>query len=992
MALNLLRDDMLQAFKISRIASCVCIAVSAFILVSSHTFAAEAENKNKLTDIETIEVTGVRSSLISALSAKRNAETISDSIIAEEMGKSSDENIAQALSRVSGVSLDRDGGDNQTVTVRGMQASLNVIKLNGVSMTSNTNDQAVDLSLFSADILSRIDVVKSPAANQEEGSLGAAINLHTRAPLAASKNTSVFTAEVRYNDLSQESTPRFSYAGLYQFTENLGIAGSLFHDQQSVRKEEFATNGWRLNSEANNKAFTGAVNALTGEILPDNTAAMMPDAALARVNLDDKTKQGGTFTVQMRPDVDTDIRFDASFSHQDIDHLHSQTRLNNLDRAAAGVNAQISILPGNGNMANTVTSAFSKKPGTQNQAARWLNTTDTFIAGLEAEHAIDDYWLVQGRLGYSDSSQEFSDSYRVNWWAKDATSISDDPKTWCGVDYVNGPEGDYLPEMTYCDNWNNDDASTWQMGQALVQIREVEDSKASYYLDVNRRFDSDLITSVEFGVKYTDRSKAVTADEAKKTWKQFEDGSIKLYADVIEGVENSSITEGGFLKGVAPAGLPTTWLSPNIDASIGLAFPSGTEGLFVANPLKAWEIDEQTYGAYVQGNFELLGGNINGNLGIRYAKTKIAGRSHSGYDYPSDVFLVEEGSSIPEGAILSADGKSIVRIVSPVSDESDYAEFLPSFTMNYLLSEEVVLRTSAARVLARPSINDLNPNFHLKSTNMNTVPKADGGNTELAPFLADQFDFSAEWYFEEGAILSVALFYKDFKRFNYQSSIHKEIINPIDNNCIVDRSGLSEEQQPSAVSPCADVNYGTVVNGASADIQGLEIAYQQHYDFLPGLLQYLGSSINYTYADSQAIVDPTDETNPFNGLPFINTSKHAANATVYWENTKMSFRLAYAYRTKALLEVSNQNSSKIRDDRGTLDFMANVVVTKSLKISLSASNLTNSYDRVFNVLTDPGESGLTKEFSGDLDSVYDGRVHAIYKYGRTYRLSMRYSF
>ena len=143
--------------------------------VASNAFAEETEEKNKLDDIEIIEVTGVRSSLTSALNAKKHSDSISDSIIAEEIGKSSDENIAQALSRISGVSLDRDGGDNQTITVRGVKASLNDIKLNGVSMTSNTDSQAVDLSLFSADILSRIDVIKSPAANQEEGSLGASM-------------------------------------------------------------------------------------------------------------------------------------------------------------------------------------------------------------------------------------------------------------------------------------------------------------------------------------------------------------------------------------------------------------------------------------------------------------------------------------------------------------------------------------------------------------------------------------------------------------------------------------------------------------------------------------------------------------------------------------------------------------------------------------------------------------------------------------------------
>ncbi|WP_435274135.1 TonB-dependent receptor [Psychrobium sp. nBUS_13] len=970
---------MLQEFNRSKIASCIGVALST--MVASNVFAAEkSANKEQLTkDVETISVTGVRSSLTSALNAKKGAEFISDSIIAEEIGKSSDENIAQALSRISGVSLDRGEGDNQTITVRGVQASLNDIKLNGVSMTSNTDNQAVDLSLFSADILSRIDVVKSPAANQEEGSLGASINLRTRAPLSSNKNVNVVSMEARYNELTQESTPRFSYSGLYQFSDTVGIAGSLFHDKQSVRKEEFSTNGWDVRSdEVYGNGLDGAINALTGETLPDNTAALMADSAKLRVNLDEKLKQGGTFTLQVRPTDSTDIRFDASFSRQEIDHIHSQTRLNNLHR-----NGLVTIMPGDDSRASTVTSAFSKKPGTQAQNSQWTNTTDTLIAGLEVEHAIGENWMMRARVGYSDTSQQWSDSYKVNWWSKAANSPSNDASDWCGVNYVAGPEGDSLPEFSFCQNWNNDDPSYWQMGQARVQMREVDDSKSGVYFDFSRSIDHDVITSVEFGVKYTDRSKAVVADEAVKKWSQFEDGKTKIFADQVDGAVDSSITGGEFLAGIAPAGLATNWLSPDVNASIALAYPNGTDGLFVASPLKSWQVDETTYAAYVQANFELLGGDLTGNFGVRYAGTTVEGKSHSGYEYPADIMFMVNGESVP-----ASDFDAPVAVF----DDNDYGEWLPSVTVNYVLDDDIVLRASAARVMARPSIDDLNPNFRLKSTNMNETPEATGGNTQLAPYLADQVDLSAEWYFEEGALLSAALFYKDFKSFSYDSSVFREFKNPIDGNCIVDRSGLDETEQLTATSPCANVQYRTTINGASADIKGLEMAYQQHYDFLPGLFKHLGTSINYTYADSAAIVDPDNGANPYNGLPFINTSKHSANATLYWENDSMSFRLAYAYRTKALVGITSGNSSKIRDDRGTLDFSANFDITKRLKLSLSAMNLTESYDRTFNVLTAPEDSGLTKEFYGNLSSVNDSRVDSIFNYGRSYRLAVRYSF
>ena len=381
------------------IAICVCFAMS--LSMANSAVAADDSNKNKidLKDVETIQVTGVRSSLTGALAAKRSSDAISDSIIAEEIGKSSDENIAQALSRISGVSLDRSGGDNQTITVRGVQASLNDIKLNGISMSSNTDNQAVDLSLFSADILSRIDVVKSPSANQEEGSLGASINLQTRAPLSANKNMNVVTIEARYNDVRGDTTPRFAYTGIYQFNDNMGIAGSLFYDKKNVRKEEFNIFDATLRKFDNNPKKPAdkrtRVFNTDGDELMGVTYAVSPDFHLARMNLDDKLKTGGTLTFQYRPTDDTDIRFDASFSRQEIDHKQTHTRYHNMHLTPS----EVIVAPGHDNTAASVVSIKSGRAMGMIQSGEWLNTTDNLILGLQFEHSLDEDWMLSGRVG-----------------------------------------------------------------------------------------------------------------------------------------------------------------------------------------------------------------------------------------------------------------------------------------------------------------------------------------------------------------------------------------------------------------------------------------------------------------------------------------------------------------------------------------------------------------------------------------------------------------
>ncbi len=955
-------------FNKTLLSTCICTAIGS--MASAQDLANDEQGGQENYVLEEVTVTGIRSSLSSAVDSKRLSDSISDSIIAEEIGKSSDESIAEALSRVSGVSIDRTGSDNQTVTVRGIEASLNDVKLNGVSMTSNTNSQSVDLSLFSADILSQINVIKSPSAHQEEGSLGATILLQTRAPLEAKDNAQVLSIEGRYNDLREEESPRASFTFTQKLNEKIGIAGSVFYDDQRVRKEEFN----QFSSSLRN--FSNATDADTGEVIAGGAWAVQPNFFLNRLNLDDKTKKGGTGTFQYQPDDATDIRFDASFSRQEIDHKQTHTRMHNLHRTPNSV-----VIDRTTGGSNNVVAGSTARIGGLNQSGRWINTTDSLILGVQFEHVLDDYWTISGRVGHSSTEQEYTNGFRMNWSPSSNADVND-PSTWCGVEYKDGPEGDFLPVLNFCPSYIGNDGSTMRLTQIRSDRREVEDTKNSFYFDVDRLIDNSFITSVEFGVKYTDRSKDVRAEEVFIGATAFE-SSDPIFADSVDG---SSLTEGHFLDGIAPDGAPTNWLFPDIDQTVALAFPSGvgpgTPNEFTPNPLKAWGVDEKTQGAYVQFNYEFLDGDFRGNFGVRYAKTEVSGNGHSGIRFSGGLpFLVN--------------GETIVRF--PVSDSFDYSNWLPSANFQWTLAEDLLLRGSAARVLARPTIDSLRPGFEIRAENNEEIPRGNGGNTRLDPFLADQFDLSLEWYFADGALLSGAVFYKDFKSYTYKTSTPTEFNNPLTNTCIVNRSELAPADVLTATAPCAEVNFEQTINGGSAEITGLELTYQQNYDFLPGFLQYFGTSVNYTYADSEAIVDPVNADNVFNGLPFLNTSKHSANATMFWENDFASLRLAYSYRTRAITRTVNRNSTLVRDDRGVLDFAANFNLTDDLKLTFSANNLTDSYDRILNVITQPvvngsARDGIVKEISSDLDSVPDDRIHSLFNYGRNYRLSLRYSF
>ena len=989
-----LGKNMLQKFNKSKIASLVCLALSASVTTNAVAFAEEAEKKNKLDDIEVIEVTGVRSSLTAEIAAKRSSNALSDSIIAEDIGKSSDENIAEAISRIAGVSLDEGGG---TITVRGIEAALNDIKLNGVSMTSSTDDQAVDLSLFSADMLSRIDVIKSPSANQEEGSLGASINLQTRSPLSVKKSKHVFSAESRYNELNEETTPRFSYSFIKNVSDNFGFAGSLFHDKQIKRQEENSTNSWKLihffdankgeTAIDNQSIGTKIFDFDTGEELASTTALTAGrDGIKNKIVIDEKTKKGGTFTLQYQPDENTDIRLDTTFTRQKLDRQESQMQLKNFAKKT-GSDHEIYVRQGQGDV-NTVYGY--KQIGITGiiQPKEKESVTETLLIGLNVDHFIGDYWSINGRLGYSSTKQD-EQGYQANWNENGPKNVADD---FCSVNYVNGPEGDFLPEMGMCSRFDASDPASLRLTQFRQGIREVDDNKASAYIDVERIFDDIALTSVEFGAKYTDRTKQVRDEAMKLKNSYFED---RLFSAA--GITDNNITGGQFLDGIAPAGSPQSWVYPNLQETIARIAPNGLDQAgFPTDPAKTSEQSETTYGAYAQANFEFLDGEVRGNFGVRYAKTEIESHSESslafaeGIDYVMSFMAMEENGGDATQTLYKFNN----------IENNKYDNWLPSATLTWSISEDLIFRAAAARVMARPKIRDTRPSYKVRADVVGSTPVGDGGNTDLKPYLADQYDIALEWYFEEGGLLSANVFYKEYASFNYETRTGKVFAGedfPLYGHegapdCLIDQSLITAENP----LPCALVDYKAKRNGGSADIKGIELSYQQHYGFLPGLLKHLGSSINYTYADSDAIPVPEDLLSPYNHLPFPNTSKHSANARVYWQNDWSSYRLAYAYRSASIDGVVRNAGTTVRDAKGTLDFSANWDLTKQLKLTFSATNLTNSYDKTLFLVTDTrgyeGVDGVFKEMNSNLGDLSDSRVNKITSYGRAYRLSMRYSF
>lgn len=460
----------------------------------------EDKKKDKPTDIEVIEVKGFKGSLQRAMNAKRFSDSVTDSIHAEDVGKSTDQNIADALSRVTGVTVQEDAGEGTRISVRGAGPSLNQISVNGVTLTGGlssdgsnaaaTNDNSVDLSSFSADILSAIDVVKTAAADQNEGSLGANINLRTVKPLGLGSPRRSFTVEGRYNEFSDEADSRlnFSFSDKF-FDEKFGFIITASKDTQKTRQDRITTdwaNGAIRISDIDSATGRPATDLTTGKpirvleylrddegnILTGDDGQMLTESVDSLANYDPETQmlhEGDLFVLarevvdfglntdqrdrlsistglQFRPTDALDIQLDLTKTQQDVYTDNHMLRMNispvtplihaNDDNVSLNV---VDLSTG------TLERSTSRSIGGNFLRATGLREIDTDVASLTIDYIISDNLTMNLTAGYSktlDETPDYDDKDRF---------VTLGTNTWgtAGRQIVEGMPDDILEPVGY---------------------------------------------------------------------------------------------------------------------------------------------------------------------------------------------------------------------------------------------------------------------------------------------------------------------------------------------------------------------------------------------------------------------------------------------------------------------------------------------------------------------------------------------------------------
>ncbi|SFK15160.1 TonB-dependent receptor [Caulobacter sp. UNC279MFTsu5.1] len=925
-------------------------------------------------------VTGFRASLANALDIKRRENDLVDVIKAQDIADFPDLNLAESLQRVPGVSIDRDGGEGRTITVRGLGPDFTVVRLNGLEALATTGGKdgsgganrgrQFDFSIFASELFNSVTVRKSTSAINEEGSLGAIIDLQASRPFDFSGPAMSMGAKIGWNDLSRKKDPRFTFLASNRWDTGIGEVGALISVAYAERKtleEGSSTGRWENPSVANNSATafpcTGAaynpvsgppltcaqIGTVVGGTTPTTAAAAGTANNLwhpripryGRLQYDQK-RLGVTGSLQWRPTENSTLTLDGLLAKFTNNRDETYLEVISFSRSGAGLPQTDVVNFTADDKGHLIKGAF-----------------DDVDARVEYRHDDLKTEFNQFTLTYD---TKFGDAGHLNLVYGQSRSIQDNPvQTTFSFDRYNsdGYSYDYsaddkLPSFNYGFDPTNPanfaySASNANGDASLLRLRP---SKA---VNTFKTFRADVDYEILDGFKlryggdykeygFSSWEKRLFSRNLAATGTTFTaEAGFPLPAGVTVADVSRLIT--GFGRGLdLPSGVPTSWIAPDLDKlkkTIGYDCncinANGDFRLSVLNQLGALRaITEKDTAFYIQGDFDydIFNIPVRGNIGVRYVKTEQSATGH--YNAGNTVV----STPTPFGALSEQVATDAVQTVN-----REYTNTLPALNISAQPMENVFIRFAAAKVMTRPQLPNLTPGFTAMSQSNQTLTR---GNPDLDPMLANNLDLSFEWYPDKETLLSAGFFQKDIKSYIQQTA---EVMP-------WSETGLPSSLLSNGNTTATPFTVTTQINSPGGKLRGFELSAQRPFTFLPAPFDKFGAIVNYTHVKSD--IDYIIKSPTFGGTPrvqtapavlvtqpLVNLSPDAFNATLYYENGPFKARISGSYRDAYLIQVApsatNNNDVRIKEKTFNLDSQVSYELGK-FTVTLEAINLTDQED------------------------------------------------
>lgn len=873
----------------------IFLATSALVALPAAAFA-QADTQAPATDNGEIVVTGIRASLRNAINVKKEANAVVDVISAEDIGKFPDRNVAESLSHIPGVSIDRRFGEGEKVAIHGTDPALNRMLLDGHAVASadwggNDNDptsRTFNYSLLAPELVDRLEVYKSPEPRLEEGSIGGTVIVRTRKPLDTPANSLFASAGYSYNDRADKGSVRAS--GLYSWKnkdETFGILVAATYDKQRMTRSGVEFFGFE---NAGSRFFETDAN---GDLVRDGSGQPVlknPNATVTGGSLEDLAAAKIPFGINYAYFTQTRQRISYSGTMQykptdtvtlTLNGLHIDGKYNNASQS-------MYVIPGawSGDVLQSATIdngvVTSASFGAASSGSR-SSQLDMLIR--KTKLTTDNLNFVGEWKGDSGASFTYSAGWSRAIGGKNPEYLFD-VQTDLPYSYSFTPNSatvNYDGDLTDPANYRRSNSAQLQTidGQPIIyngsQLYAARAGGIDYSKTIDRDYyagydavipvDFGPFTEVRIGGKYSKHRNRLNA----KGVNNYDLSDGYTLADL--GVK-TILTPSGVFSGTGGSGNATQYI--NLPAQSVVDILADSVNIYIDKPTASYIVDEEVAANYIQFNFEQ--GGFRGNIGGRLVYTS----NRSSY------------TSLVSGA----DGSLPTLVPETVSN--DYLKFLPSFNIAYDTGSNLIFRGSVAKVIARPRYEQLGGSISRNDITLD----ASGGNPNLKPYQSTNYELSAEWYPKAGMLFSVELFRREVKDYIY--------------NALTQQTFFNELNQTNAT-----YNVSQPINGGKAKVNGILVAGQAE------IWGGFGIQANYSFADSS-----TDE-----GLNLPYLSKHTVNIIPYFESGPFQARVSYNYRSAYFRAIGRLNSVDMVAPYSQLDASASYAITPNITFTANAQNL-----------------------------------------------------
>jgi iron complex outermembrane receptor protein len=873
--------------------------------------------------VDTVIVTGVRQSLAEGLENKREAIQVIESIVAEDIGKLPDNNVIEALQRVTGVQVtNRGGGEADTgpppgggIVIRGLPDTTTT--WNGRNVFTGVG-RALALQDIPANLISRLDVFKTRSAEQLETGLAGQIDVRTRRPLdlpgfQMSVNARAIEQEQREDSLDpnvsvllsnqwQVGDSRFgalvnaSYSRTRWNDQSVTAGAAVpFVTADGPRPAGFvplqrifnpaapAPIFWQPGTERGLATEPGSTMNINGTVTPYLLAR---DALFASDLEGDRKRPAANVALQWAPSDSAVYTFEAfyqGYRHEFFNNLHF-TFADWWGSLPANAGDTITMFPGT----NIIKSRVVFDPFGFNSGDATKEYTDTYVYALNGRWDLNERFSLEADLAIQDSE------FDTQFIAVRTTRVPD-------AIVLDFNSGDGTPSWHFDNDAAMVDPAGWDVGELFENRGHDEGGAETLSLDADYQLASEgIFRTLSFGVRYDNRDAVHTQPGPTPSRFPLVPSTLADFPSEVTWINDN------FMDGEAD--VPTTWavangywIQDNADAVRGFY------GAQLGGPtlLPSYDVQERTSSAYVQLDMR-FGEKLQAQAGLRYAKVdndlEFAGLSRS----------------------------------------NDVDDLMPSVTLLYSVTDDFRLRFNYGETLRRPAFVDLNPNFNLTPDLTGVgAGTGTGGNPDLEAAKGKNFDLTAEWYFARDSAVYGTLFRREIEN----------LVVPLRREIIITGTGLNTDRfrvtQP--------------VNASDGVLDGIELGFVYFPDYLPNFLQGFGLQGSLTKLDSSQNIPIANNEGVITGearSEFLAVSDFSYNITLAYDRAGLGARLSYVWRDDFL----NNNEQPLfanpigiwREPDKSLDLQLNYDFNENLAISFDATNLTGEVLRSYYAFADAG--------------------------------------